>query len=460
MEENEQSVTLVLTFSNQHLLHHMNSLVRNLAASALLVSALIGTSCKTPAASTKLPSYPTTIAGDSASGRASFYEMHLGLFAHYMFPQNGYAWPPTKWADTTFVRSLDELADNFDAADFADKAATMRAQYIIFTTSHANMNVLFPSAVISKYLPGHASKRDVLRDVINEMKSRNIRVMFYIHPSDGHDFSRAEQDRVGWNDGAPYRKYNDFLNEYYAELADRYGKDVSGYFIDGGLPNEHVDGARMRKTILSRQPGAWLLQNSGLDRSTVDFAGHETLDRPFPAANWAVYKPITGEWWAEKNYVIIPAELAYRYTVLQASVRDRQGGGVGWSFGPHPKGYWEPGVSSFCKTLGALIDRSGPSIFGTRPSKAFVTLDKKPLIGLKYVATESMDGKTTYLHRFLPSATKSIELPLPANGFVYTKAYLLANGHPLTLSQSAAGISLTLSDGDDWDEVDTIIVME
>ena len=316
-------------------------------------------SCTTAPKIEKTKKADIVIAQDSVAARASFYEMHLGLFAHYMFPgvpykgehqtgNNIYMWGATEWADGSAVKSLDELADNFDAEDFAVTAESMSAQYIIFTTSHANMNVLFPSEVMKRYLPGHFSQRNVLHDLIKAVIAKNIRVMFYIHPSDGHDFSKEDKDRVGWDDEAPYKRWNDFINEYYAELVDRYGKDVSGYYIDGGLPNRHVDGARLRKTILSRQPGAWLVQNSGLDSTCVDYGSFEALEHPYPAENWAVYKPVTGLWWAMKNPVIFCPELAYRYTVLQASVRDRQGGGVGWSFGPHPGGRWETG---WCKRL-------------------------------------------------------------------------------------------------------------
>ena len=66
------------------------------------------------------------IAQDSVTSRASFYDMHLGLFAHYMFPgipylgenqtgNNQYKWGATQWADGSAVKSLDELADNFNA---------------------------------------------------------------------------------------------------------------------------------------------------------------------------------------------------------------------------------------------------------------------------------------------------------------------------------------------------------
>jgi len=399
-----------------------------------------------------------------------FKDMHLGLFTHYMYPgvpymgehQTGnsqYVWGATEWADGSAVKSLDELADNFDAEDFAAIAEAMRAQYIIFTTSHANMNVLFPSEVMKRYLPGHSSHRDVLRDLIKAVKAKNIRVMFYIHPSDGHDFSKEDKNRAGWNDEAPYKRWNDFINEYYAELVDRYGKDVSGYYIDGGLPNKHVDAARLRKTIISRQPGAWLVQNSGLDTACVDYGSFEALKHPYPAANWAVYKPITGLWWAMKNPVVFCPELAYRYTVLQASVKDRQGGGVGWSFGPHPGGRWEIGVKSFCERLGALIDKAGSSLFGTCPSKAYITLDKTPLIGLQYVATESPDGKKTYLHLFNPPKGRSFKLPTPADGRLFSSAKIL-NAGKIKLIQDDTGVTLTVKSPDIWDDIDTIIEMK
>lgn len=427
---------------------------------ALLLIGVSLASLSTATAKVNPKKWDTAIAKDSVQGHATFYEMHLGLFAHYSFPGKKYQWGSTGWIDGSDVKSLDELADNFDANDLAEKAATMRAQYVIFTTSHANMNVLFPSEVMKRYLPGHCSKRDVLRDVINAVKAKNMRVMFYIHPSDGHDFTKEDQDRVGYNEGAPFKKYNEFINEYYAELVDRYGKDVSGYFIDGGVPKKYLDLPRLRKTFLSRQPGTWLLQNGGRNPVCNDYGAHETLDSPYPAANWAVYKPITGEWWALKNSVTFCPELAYRYTVLQASVKERQGGGVGWSFGPYPGGKWEVGVPSFCERLGKLIDKSGPSIYGTRPGKAWVTLNKQPLVGLAYVSTESVDGKKTYLHQFLPPKTQTLVLPAPADGRKFTSARLIINNHKVDLQQTDSSVTLTLKDGDRWDDVDTIIALQ
>ena len=311
------------------------------------------------------------------SNPASFTDMHLGLFAHYMYVGKPYQWGATEWADGTMAKSLDELADNLDVEDFAATAAAMRAQYVIFTTWHANMNVLYPSVVMKRHLPGHCSRRDAVGDLIQALKARNIRTVLYIHPSDaGPDFTREDQDRVGWNDGAPFRRWNDFINEVVAEVVDRYGKDVSGYYIDGGLP-EQVDAPRLRKTILDRQPAAWLIQNSGLNRACVDYGARERMEPPYPSTTWLRCQTITDEWWARRATVQWQPEQAYRYTILQAALTGRMGGGVTWSFGPRPGGKWEQGVPAFCERLGVLVDRAGASLFGTRPSRAYVTKGRR-----------------------------------------------------------------------------------
>ena len=390
---------------------------------------------------------------------APFADMHLGLFAHYMYVGKPYEFGSTAWADRTAVRSLDELADNLDVKDFAATAAAMRAQYVLFTAWHANMNVLFPSAVMKRRLPGHCSRRDAVGDLIRALKARNIRTILYVHPSDGHDFTREDQDRVGWNDGPPFGRSNDFINEVIAEVVERYGKDVSGYYIDGGLP-KRVDAPRLRKTILDRQPGAWLIQNSGLNRACVDYGALERMGPPFPATTWLRCDNITAEWWAKGTTVHCRPELAFQYTILQAAVTGRMGGGVAWSFGPHPGGKWEVGVLAFCQRLGALVDRAGPSLFGTRPSGAYVVKDRQPLQDLAYVATESPDGKRTFLHLFLPPKDRSLQLPAPADGRRFSSARLLDSGHKVSLLQTDTAVELTLDPADHWDDVDTIFVLE
>ena len=133
---------------------------------------------------------------------------------------------------------------------------------------------------------------------------------------------------------------------------------------------------------------------------------------------------------------------------------------MAWACGPHPGGRWEPGVRDFMKRLGSLVDRAGPSLFDTRPSKAYVTKEEQPLQGSRYLATESRDGKTTYLHVFAPPKNRALKLPSPADGRRFSTARLLAGNGPVALAQTGADVALTLNGASRWDDVDTIIVLE
>ncbi len=395
------------------------------------------------------------LSGTSTSVYKAYEDMHLGLFVHYMYPGKPYQWGATTWADGTKVKSLDELADNLDVEDLAETAACMRAQFVIFTAWHANMNSLFPSKTIQAWIPGHSSRRDVIRELIDALNSKGIRLVLYVHPSDGHDFTKEDQNRTGWNDGPPYERWNNFINDVFAEVTERYGKDIAGFYIDGGLPPQ-VDTKRLRKTIDDHKPDAWLIQNSGLNHDLVNYGARERMSEPWPASDWLMCHTVTDEWWAMSSGVKICPELAYKYTVLQASVDSGTGGGVTWSFGPHPGGRWETGVRSFCKRLGELIDNSEPSVFGTRPSRSFITKSGTPLSGLPYVATESKDGAVTYLHLLLPPAGKTLKLPPPEDGKRFKSAELL-NGEQLRMIQNDEGIIISVKSADTWDDTDTII---
>jgi len=52
------------------------------------------------------------------SDHASFADVHLGLFAHYMYVGKPYQWGATEWADGTAVQSLDELGDNLNGLPY------------------------------------------------------------------------------------------------------------------------------------------------------------------------------------------------------------------------------------------------------------------------------------------------------------------------------------------------------
>ncbi len=400
--------------------------------------------------------------------------MRSGLFVHYVFGGNKeYPYGVLgKKANGSRVTSVDELADSLDVEDIAAVASSMHAEYLQFTAWHADMNVLYPSAVIAQQLPSHSSTRDVIRDLINALRPTGIKLILYVHPCDGHDFSLEDQARVGWHDGPPYTRWNAFINAVFQELVTRYRGEVAGYWFDGGLPPQVAATiGTLRETIRAADPHAETIQNesfSGLLPLWADYRSRETHQHqdfaaadPLLADPLQVTRTITANWWAEGNTLAFPPEVAFQYTVLQAAVQGAAGGGVVWCAGPYPGGQWEPGVKEFFQTFGLYIAPVASTVLGTKPSRSFVTeagtpLTQNPLV----VATESADGTTTCVHVLHPPAERKLHLPVPQDGRIFYAARLFKNDHPVTLTQDERGVHLTLPASDEWDALDTVITLQ
>lgn len=397
----------------------------------------------------------------------SYAHMRLGLFVHYVYAGRAHHGGVLgRHADGSPVSSLDELADGLDVQNLADMAAAMGAEYVQFTAWHANMNALYPSEVMASALPGHCSQRDVIADLLDALASRDIALILYVHPSDGHDFSPEDQERVGWNDGPPYRRWNDFINDVFAELVGRYAGRVRGYWVDGGLPPAiSATISRLRETIREHDPAAEVVQNEGFYDCRprwADYGSREVVRFPYPANRLQVTMPITAQWWADRSYLMIPPEVAFQYTVLQAAVQGSEGGGVAWNAGPYPNGRWEPGVADFVGALGGYVASVKEALLGTRPSRSFVTPPGTPLAGTRApqaVATESRDGSETYVHVLNAPAGPTLDLPLPYDGRTYETAHLLHTEQQVELVQDEGGVHLTLSAASAWGELDTVIVL-
>jgi hypothetical protein len=394
---------------------------------------------------------------------ARFQDMRLGLFVHYVFNGRPYVYGTLgRRADGTVAASLDEYADGLDADDLADVAASMHAEYLIFTAWHANMNVLYPSPVMQRYLPGHTARRDVVADLVAALGRRGIRLLLYCHPSDGHDFSPEDQARVGWHDGFPYARWNEFINAVYAEMFARYRGQVLGYYVDGGLPPQvNFTIERLRETMRRADPDALVIQNNGFHsrfRTWADLGSRETIQPPYRVDRQHTAMVVTTTWWADNGYAMFPPELAFQYTVLQAGVHGHEGGGMAWSAGPYPGGCWELGVREFFATLGRYIEPVQRGLVGTQPSRAFLTMEGTALLNDPlWVATEA--GDQTFVHVLRPPADRTLYLPVPADRRTFSRAFLLAEGRPAELVQDEAGVRVTLPDGARWETLDTAFVL-
>ncbi len=433
------------------------------------------------------------------NGMAEFKRMKYGFFVHYVW--GGEAYSVTVNKDGSKPAGLDDLASKFDAEGFARDLSSMNVEYVMFTAWHANMNLLYPSKAMDKWVPGHSAKRDLIGDMINACKARGIKVMLYTHPRDGHDMKEPDQARTGWAGGkganpdwAKFNKdkWNDFINDIYGELVERYGNDIVGLYLDEGSgaadSYKVVDYPRLKQTIKGKHPNLLMMQNDYGNLYSCDIGNKEVYyNNGFDTADgnrWPSFKiPISvvvgSIFWAAfpegknepaqkssnvgfKKWIPYTPEAMFRYTVLQAgSCTD--GGGVLWAAGPYPGGGWESGVLKRMQDTGALVKKLETSIKQTYPSNSFVTAPGTMISGLNWgVATRSADDKYEYLHVLkAPSdGSRTLQLPKPADGRIFVKASLLPDGKDVSFRQDETGISLVLPEDVAWDTVDTVIRLE
>jgi Alpha-L-fucosidase len=420
-----------------------------------------------------------------------FLKTKYGFFVHYVWGGKGRSGS----IDSSGRQpdSFDMLADAFDVVGFANDMAAWQVEYVVFTAWHANINPLFPSETMKKWgMPDHTCKRDLIGEMIKALKAKGIPVVLYTHPRVGHDLYGEDRVKTGWGMNSSgvdpdwnqfdYQKWNDFTNDLYAELVDRYGKDITGLFLDEGSEsgNSHrvVDYPRLRQTIKSRAPHLVLQQNYygsiySCDVGVKEYHHWQQFENPdggaWPAWDIPVATAFATTWFsarpASENAAVYSAEDIFRYTVLQAGA-NTCGGGVQWAAGPFVGGGWETGVRETMEKFASYLKPVARSIKGTLASSAFPTRKGATLknMGARAVdwgvATDSPDRTITYLHILNPPAGSAVRLGMPANGVRFSKATLLTTGQPVALDLDKAGYLVTLPDGINWDKLDTVIRLD
>jgi hypothetical protein len=372
-------------------------------------------------------------------------------------------------------RDFDDFVGQFDVNGYADEIKAMGVEYVIFTVWHKSIYMLGPNDALDKWLPGHTSSRDLIGEIADALNARGIKLILYAHPNDAHDLTHDEQASLGFSpDQQGLRpKYNDFINEVYADLATRYGKkpNVIGFWWDSWpLNNGCLDAARLRKTLLQAMPRAIVLSNN-YDPAIVDFYSAECYFTNKPqddidglvlgATNQTTI--FAGQWWCDNltSTSHYSAETLFRYTALNACTQAP--GGMAWAVSPASDGttYTKDLYDTMVK-LNSYIQPVRESICGVSswsdwPIPGGIVFSQAPAYG----ATRSLNGAQEYIHVVKPPQGNSLDLTEPQITPVadFTSARILKNNHPVNLQATPTGLSLTLNAGDSWDPLDTVIAL-
>ena len=251
--------------------------------------------------------------------RETWQGLKYGIFSHYVW--NGYgmtAGMPN--ADGSLAKSIDELADSFDVPNYVNQLVEAGAQYVVFTAWHSGTCPLFPSAAMEKWAPGRPDtpRRDLLGDVLDECRKRGVRPFFYCHP-----YQPVAEP------------HNDWINDLFAELVDRYGDRLDGLWIDENFQDctqdKVVDYRRLMRTIKERNPELVLTHNNGGFQSYG-------VDEGVQEVQWEYHEGRMASVYQIFHQTAKSPEDMLRTTVIQAAA-NTMGGGIQWSIdAPGPGG--------------------------------------------------------------------------------------------------------------------------
>jgi len=401
------------------------------------------------------------------SPRQQLANAKLGLFIHYVFSVTEAApgRPP--------MPDVNAFADALDVDGIAQMAKTMGAQYVVFTSMHWRMTVLFPSQVWGGIYPDHVSQRDLVGDLARALDRVHIPLVLYVHPDDRHDFTKPMLQKLiragycspSFHGGMPYDpKWNGLYYRLLDEIGRRYGKDIAGYWEDGN--GASTNGVKVQSIMEHYTPGAaiWVNDNvSGPPATLVGGENSKLLD-PNPAPH--LYNTSTHQvaiviakgWLATKGKLVYSPASMYRFLICSIGTQGEQNGGVVYATSPFSNNQWETGVAAGLAALGKRVKANAKAIYNTVPSRAYVSgeaAEQKPHWG---VAVDSLDGRTVYLHVLMPPSGRTLQIGKPANGVTFIRAALLT-GLAVSIQADHSGYRLTLPQGATWSKMDTVIAL-
>ena len=412
----------------------------------------------------------------------AYERMKYGFFVHYIASYANYQ-------DFSKAQSIDEAADGFDVAGFADDLALMHVEYVIFTAWHALAQPLYPSAVTEKWRPGNSARRDLIGEIIDAVNAKGIRVILYTHPRDGHDFNTLDRERTGWGQGYDnrvpfnstdtpdfaffdYQKWNQYTLELYKELVFRYGDRIEGlwfdgmgpgrfmYFATGAQPYEYpiVDYLAIRKAVKEVNPKLAMIQNMNGNMFNCDFAmpeGYYGVEFSIPVSQWPA---------CEKALAICPfkgwvpsgpkgsgpsnslkLEDVIQFTVFEATCAS--GGGVSWAAGPYCGGGWEDGVVDFMHAVGQFVANLGEALHDVVPSTSWPTISGDTMASKGFLAACTARIRDfEYVHILRMPEDGVILLAPPEDGARLSHPCVIGSkAHITEYSQTQEGIRLRIT---------------
>ncbi|HLJ55264.1 MAG TPA: alpha-L-fucosidase [Chthonomonadaceae bacterium] len=349
----------------------------------------------------------------------------------------------------------------FDARQWVKMAKDSGIRYITITSKHHDGFCMFHSKLTDYNIVDRAPfKRDPMKELAEECRRQGLKLFFYYSQLDWHHPDYYPRGGTGKKSGRPesgdWNRYKEYYIGQVRELCTNYG-EIGGLWFDGwwDRPNADWGHETLYPMIHKLQPHALI----GNNHHQKPFAGEDfqMFEQDLPGQNTAGFntthesalpyetcRTMNNSWGLNtSDHAHKPPQELIRY-LAQAAGRDAN---LLLNTGPLPTGEILPEHRERYLAIGKWLKANGRSIYATRggpvrPNEQGVT---------------TYHDREVYVHVLNWPVNNVVDLPaFPSQ---IRSARPLDGGPELAVTQSAAGVRITLPDAV-RDATDSIIVLQ
>lgn len=146
------------------------------------------------------------------------------------------SWVPENYplyGTTQAFEHYQSAVSHFDVGAFVDMVEQTGASWTVFTTTHGKYYYPGPLAAMDRVLPGRTCNRDLVGELADALGKRGVRLLLYFHPGPPPTEDKEWANAAGISPVDDTR-YNQIMVDIFAEIGQRYGQKLSGWYVDGG----------------------------------------------------------------------------------------------------------------------------------------------------------------------------------------------------------------------------------
>jgi hypothetical protein len=145
-----------------------------------------------------------------------------------------------------------QAVQDFDVKTFAQQMRDCGVSFVVLTTSHAEMRFPGPNKALDSLLPGCTASRDLVSDLIVELRKYNIKLMLYYHIGSVGDTRWLEASGFWKTDTTQvFENWRKIITE----IGLRYGDGLTGWWFDDGSVNYYYRSAPWKALLQAARAG-------------------------------------------------------------------------------------------------------------------------------------------------------------------------------------------------------------